>query len=252
MKAFILAAGLGTRLKPLTDKQPKVMVEVGGQKILERTIEQLKKAGVDDLIINTHYFPEVVTDYFGNGCKWGVKVKYSFEPEILGTAGGLKKCQADFENEKEFLVVYGDNAFDLDFRGIINEPFNNSCCVVMLFDRSKSPNSGAAGGVVEKDDKGMIRAFLEVGDNIFFQEFLKGDQRPYIPYVNGGVYKCTPEIFKLIPENQFYDFGKQVFPEMLKKQMPIKTYIIDPKEALYGVDTKEYLEKANKYFNHKP
>jgi NDP-sugar pyrophosphorylase family protein len=122
MKAFILAAGLGTRLRPLTEKQPKVMVEVGGQKILERTIDQLRAAGVDEFIINTHYFPEIVPNYFGDGHKWGVKIEYSHERDILGTAGGLKKVEERFRSEKEFLVVYGDNVFDLDFSPFIQKP----------------------------------------------------------------------------------------------------------------------------------
>jgi mannose-1-phosphate guanylyltransferase len=235
MKAFILAAGLGTRLRPLTEKQPKVMVEVGGRKILERTISQLKLAGVDDLIINTHYFPEAVTNYFDDGGKFGVKIEYSFEPKILGTAGGLKKVEEKFLNEKEFLVVYGDNAFDLDFKKIVNVPLSTDG-IVVLFDRNKSPNSGAAGGVVEVGADNLIKAFWE------------GAKKPEIPYVNGGVYKFTPEIFKLIPANLFYDFGKQVFPEMLKSNMKLQAYIIGQQEAIFGIDTLEYLEKANEYF----
>jgi NDP-sugar pyrophosphorylase family protein len=240
MKAFILAAGLGTRLRPLTDSQPKVMVEVGGQKILERTIKQLKNAGVDELIVNTHYFPENVTNYFGDGNKWGVKIKYSFEPEILGTAGGLKKVEEYFKNEKEFLVIYGDNVFDLDFNKFINHQLKPNCrCLVMLFDRTKSPNSGIAGGVVEVSGEGMITDFYE------------GVSRPGIPYVNGGVYKCTPDIFKLIPENSFFDFGRHIFPEMLQQQAPLQVYIIGSQEALFGVDNMECLDKANQYFqNH--
>ncbi len=206
---------------------------------MERTIEQLKSAGVDDLVINTHYFPEAVTSYFGNGSKWGVKITYSFEPEILGTAGGLKKVEVDFNQQQEFLVVYGDNVFDLDFKKFINEPLKEqSPCLVMLFDRTKSPNSGIAGGVVEVNDDGMIKAFLE------------GVKRPEIPFVNGGVYKCTPEIFKLIPENSFYDFGKQVFPAMLEQKIPLQAYLIDEKEALFGVDDMECLKRANDYFSN--
>jgi NDP-sugar pyrophosphorylase family protein len=140
MKAFILAAGLGTRLRPLTEKQPKVMVEVGGQKILERTIDQLRAAGVDEFIINTHYFPEIVPNYFGDGHKWGVKIEYSHERDILGTAGGLKKVEERFRSEKEFLVVYGDNVFDLDFSPFIQKPLAGSC-MLMLYDRSKSTSS---------------------------------------------------------------------------------------------------------------
>ncbi len=239
MKAFILAAGLGTRLRPLTENQPKVMVEVGGQKILERTIIQLKNAGVDDLVINTHYFPEVVTNYFGDGSKWGVKIQYSFEPEILGTAGGLKKTEANFKQEKEFLVIYGDNVFDLDFNAFINTKLVNSLCAVMLFDRTKSPNSGIAGGVVELSKDGLITGFYE------------GVNRPEIPYVNGGVYKCSPEIFQLIPPSQFYDFAKQVFPEMLNSHLPLQAYVIKDSEALFGVDNMDCLDRANNYFLHK-
>lgn len=238
MKAFILAAGLGTRLMPLTSNQPKVMVEVGGKKILERIIKQLKDAGVDDLVINTHYFPEAVTKYFGDGSKFGVKIEYSFEPEILGTAGGLKKVEDKFVKEKEFLVVYGDNAFGVDFKKIVEAPLKAGCMVV-LFDRNKSPNSGAAGGVVE------------VGADNLIKEFWEGSEKPEIPYVNGAVYKFTPEIFKLIPANSFYDFGKQVFPEMLSDGLTLQAYIIAEQEAIFGIDTLEYLEKANQYFNNR-
>jgi mannose-1-phosphate guanylyltransferase/mannose-1-phosphate guanylyltransferase/phosphomannomutase len=236
MKAFILAAGLGTRLRPLTEKQPKVMVEVGGQKILERTIGQLRGAGVDEFVINTHYFPEVVPGYFEDGQKWGVKVEYSHERDILGTAGGLKKVEEKFKSEKEFLVVYGDNVFDLDFSPFIQQPLKSSC-LMMLFDRTKSPNSGIAGGVVEIDEKNMVLGFFE------------GVDKPQVHYVNGGVYKCTPEIFNFIPPAQFFDFGRQVFPDMLKAKKPLQAYVIKPEEALFGVDNMECLERANQYFN---
>lgn len=239
MKAFILAAGLGTRLKPLTENQPKVMVEVGGRKILERTIGQLKKAGVDDLVINTHHFPQVVPNYFGDGGKFGVKIQYSHEPEILGTAGGLKKVEDYFKNEKEFLVVYGDNVFDLDFKEIINQPFNNSSCIVTLFDRTKNAHSGIAGGVVEVDDNGYVRGFYE------------GEQHPQINYVNAGVYKCTPAVFSFIPESEFYDFGKHVFPEFLKQGAPLQTFLIHPSHAVFGVDTHDSLHSTHNYLNSK-
>ncbi len=236
MKAFILAAGLGTRLRPLTENQPKVMVEVGGQKILERTIGQLRSAGVDEFIINTHYFPEVVPKYFGDGSKWGVKIVYSHERDILGTAGGLKKVEDSFKNEKEFLVVYGDNVFDLDFSPFIEKPLN-SACMIMLFDRNKSPNSGIAGGVVEVNEEENITGFFE------------GVDKPQIPFVNGGVYKCSPKIFEFIPPAQFFDFGRQVFPEMLKTGQALQAYVIKANEALFGVDNMECLDKANQYFN---
>ena len=189
MKAFILAAGLGTRLRPLTDNQPKVMLEVGRKKILERTIEQLKEAGVEELVINLHYFPEKVKLYFGDGSKWGVKINYSYEPEILGTAGGLKKVEKYFAGEKEFLVVYGDNAYNVDFKKFMDQPFlAGADYIIMLFNRNKSPNSGIAGGVVKVK-------------NSFIEGFYEGVSHPEVDYVNSGVYKFTPEIFNYMPEN---------------------------------------------------
>ena len=236
MKAFILAAGLGTRLRPLTDNQPKVMVEVGGKKILERTIEQLKLAGVSDLLINTHYFPEVVKNYFGDGSKWGMKIQYSFEPEILGTAGGLKKCEDYFNNEKEFLVVYGDNVFKLDFGRLISTHQNkDSPALVALFDRTKSPNSGIAGGVVEVQNGRIIK-------------FWEGANSNDLNLVNAGVYILKPEIFKHIPKNTYYDFGKNVFPKLLDERIPIKAYILESQEAVFGIDTMESLRNTENYF----
>lgn len=236
-KAFVLAAGLGTRLRPLTESQPKVMVEVAGKKILERTITQLKNAGVTELVINTHYFPEAVTSYFGDGSDFGVNIEYSHEPEILGTAGGLKKVEHHFKNNEEFLVVYGDNLFDLDFSKFIKQTLGkDEVGSLLLFDRTKSANSGIAGGVVEIDEQNNVVGFYEA------------QHKPEINYVNGGIYKLTPEVLNYIPAKTFYDFGKHVFPEMLNNLKKLKGYVIEPHEALFGIDNLESLEKANKYF----
>ena len=89
MKAMLLAAGLGTRLRPLTDHIPKCMVPVAGKPVLQRNIEWLRSQGVVDLVVNLHHYPEVVTDYFGDGSAFGVHLHYSYEPELLGTAGAL-------------------------------------------------------------------------------------------------------------------------------------------------------------------
>lgn len=236
MKAFILAAGLGTRLRPLTDNQPKVMVEVAGKKILERTIEQLAASGVRDLVINTHYYPESVTSYFGSGEKHGVNIEYSHEPELLGTAGAVKKAQKHFVNEKEFLVVYGDNVFDIDLQKFMDTPLADSNIMVMLFDRNKSSNSGMAGDVVEVNEQGYI------------SNFWPGLTRPDVSYVNGGIYKVTPQIFYHIPEQGPYDFARQLFPLLVQSKVPLKTFIIEPHHAVFGGDTLESLEKTRNHF----
>lgn len=234
MKAFILAAGVGSRLRPLTDSRPKVMLEIAGKKILERTIEQLKKTGIKDFVINVHYLPSVITEFFGNGEKFGVTINYSLEEELLGTAGAVKKVQAQFEKEKEFLLVYGDNIFDVDFEDFVKAP-QLSTALIMLFHRHTNPNSKIAGDVVELDETGKVLAFW------------KGVEKSH-PHVNGGVYKLTPEIFKHIPENTFYDFAREVFPSMLKNNHEIHGFVIHPKHAIFGGDTIESLELTRKYF----
>ncbi len=227
---------MGTRLRPLTENQPKVMLEVGGKKILERTIEQLKAAGIDRLVINLHYRPKIVIDYFGNGGRHGVDIKYSRESELLGTAGAVKKAEDEFKNEREFLIVYGDNIFNVDFRQFIESP-QKSPAMVMLFDRNKNAHSGVAGDVAELDKDGRISAFW------------KGAERPDVPFVNGGVYKVTPAIFKHIPAGTAYDFAREVFPKLLKNHVPLQGFVIHPKHAIFGGDTPESLELTRQYFN---
>ena len=89
MKAMILAAGLGTRLRPLTDIVPKPMVPMAGRPCMEYIIRLLQKHGFDDIMVNLHYLPEKITGSFGDGAEFGVKITYSYEEELLGTADGL-------------------------------------------------------------------------------------------------------------------------------------------------------------------
>src|SRR5258706_5952688 len=107
-RAMLLAAGGGTRLKPLTDNRPKPMLPLGGRPLIEHTIRQLVKAGVRDAVINLCHCPEAVIDYFGDGSNFGLNLTYSVEAELLGTAGGLKNV-ADFFRGEPFYLMYGDN-----------------------------------------------------------------------------------------------------------------------------------------------
>ena len=160
MKAVIIAGGLSIRLRPLTNDTPKPMIEVAGQNILERALEQLKKAGVVDIILNTHYLADKISDYFGDGSKFGLKIKYFYEKDLVGTAGAIKRLE---EKLKEpFLVIYGDNVFNMDFGKILSIPFDaGSLALIALFDRNINANSGAVGHVVEIDDMGFVKGFWE-------------------------------------------------------------------------------------------
>ena len=106
-RAMVLAAGLGTRLRPLTDAVPKPMLPVRGKPLLEHHVEALAAAGVREIVINLHHFPGVIVDHFGDGRRWAVRITYSHEPELLGTAGAVKRVAHLFP--EPFFVLYGDN-----------------------------------------------------------------------------------------------------------------------------------------------
>jgi NDP-sugar pyrophosphorylase family protein len=129
MKAVVLAAGKGERLKGVVDTAPKPMVKVDGKPILEHNIAWLKSFGITDICINIHYLPDVVTNYFGDGSKWGVKIIYSYEPKLLGTAGAVRKIVSEIWKDSvsgAFVVAYGDNLLsDFDLRRIIDFHFEN-------------------------------------------------------------------------------------------------------------------------------
>ena len=118
MKAIVLAAGKGERLKPLTNHVPKVMLLIANKPILQYHIEQLKKAGITDIAINLHHMPEKIKEYFGDGTRFGVNINYSYEENLLGTAGAVKKLKGFFD--KTFVVVYGDIFSELNLKKLID------------------------------------------------------------------------------------------------------------------------------------
>jgi NDP-sugar pyrophosphorylase family protein len=118
MKAFILAAGLGTRLRSLGLDLPKVMVPVGGKPLLEHHLELFQRQGIREIIVNLHYLPGKITSYFGDGSRYGVKITYSEEPELLGTAGAVKKMERELL-DRTFLVFYGDNLVRVEFAPLL-------------------------------------------------------------------------------------------------------------------------------------
>ena len=117
MKAVVLAAGKGTRLRSLVSAVPKPMLVVGERPVIDRNLSLLAESGVQEVFMNLHHCAEVVTDYCGNGERWGLKITYAFEPELLGTAGALRNFGRSL-GDGSFFVVYGDNYFDCSFSAL--------------------------------------------------------------------------------------------------------------------------------------
>jgi len=236
MKAVILCAGKGERLKPLTNNIPKPLLPIGGRPLLERHIERLKHYDVKEFLINLHYLPEKIIDYFQDGRSLGVSIKYYFEPKLLGTAGAIKSMQDELEDDN-FFVVYGDNLNECNFRELkeYHERKRGIATIAIFKKKGELKESG----VVLIDSDSRIIKFIEKPT----EEEL-GNLNTKL--VNAGIFVLSPEIFDFIPEDE-YDFGRNLFPELIKKNKPLYAYNLNG--VLIGIDTKEYYQRANDYFN---
>ena len=144
MKAILLAAGKGQRLGELTIRNPKPMIEINGKPILEHNIEMCRKSGINDIYINLHHLPDIIRNYFGDGSKYGVHITYSYEEDLLGTAGALIPLKNKLENEPLF-VIYGDNYIPFDLNELIFFNEGKKADISILFHwRENVGNSGIA------------------------------------------------------------------------------------------------------------
>ena len=203
MKAMILAAGRGRRLRPLTDTCPKPMIPIAGTPLLEHVIRLLARHGFDQLAINLNHLPDVIRDHFGDGCDFGVEITYSLEEELLGTAGAVRKMAAFFD--ESFLVYYGDNLCNTDLSNLWRAHQSRETIASIGLLWMDDPTHR---GIVQLDAVGRIRRFLEKprADQVF-DDYL----------VNGGTYVLEPEIFEHIPAGRPSDFSGDIFPALLKK-----------------------------------
>ena len=228
MKAVLLAAGKGTRLRPLTDEMPKVMIPIAGKPILEHHVEHLAGAGIREIFINLHHLPDRITSHFGDGQKWGVRIRYSFEPEILGTAGAVKKLEAELRGAP-FLVVYGDNFSELDFADFISwsEKAGGSGTVA-VFEKEDVAGSG----VVDIGSGGRIVRFLEK----------PAPNEVLSHWVNAGIYRLSDDILDDIPRG-YSDFGHDIFPEAIERGRNLFAY--RSKEPVWAIDHPELLDELS-------
>ncbi len=232
MKAFILAAGLGTRLRSLGLDVPKVMVPIGGKPLLEHHLELFKRQGIREFIVNLHFLPEKITSYFGDGSRFGVSITYSHEPELLGTAGAVKKMESELRGES-FIVFYGDNLVRVDFAPLLEfHRIRQAQATVALF-ASPEPWTG---GVVETDSNGRVLRFVEKPDR----------KQVSTNLISGGIFVLKPQVLDVIPAGQFYDFGRDVFPKLLAESRPV--YAMAPKAYIQDVGTPERLARAQRDF----
>jgi len=206
MRVMIMAAGKGTRLRPLTDLVPKPMAPIVNRPALHHILRLLSRHGFREVIINLHHLPEAVTSYVGDGSWLGMEISYSREPELLGTAGGVKNNES-FLSGDTFLVMSGDSLTDIDLTGLIAAHRRNGSIATLAVKEVVDPS--LYGVVVLDDDNRVVR----------FQE------KPTLEEArsrlcNCGIYVLEPEIFEYIPGGRFDDFGSRLFPDLLSAGVP--------------------------------
>ena len=230
MKAIILCGGLGTRLRPLTDKIPKVMVPIGGKPLIEYHIQWLSGNGIKDIGVNLFHLPEAVSGFLGDGSKHGVRIYYSKQSALKGTAGDFLQFK-EFIGKDRCLVIYGDNLFKMDLDKFIRFHEKKGGLASIALKKWEDPTSK---GIVGLDKKGKI---------MWFKEKPKLEEA-VTDIGNAGIYILEPEIFDHIPEGVESDFGRDIFPSAIGMKEELYGYILDDYHADIG--TPQVLESVQK------
>lgn len=197
---MVLAAGLGTRLRPLTYEISKPMVPVLDRPVMEHILDLLDRHGIERTIANLHYFPEMIQEHFGE------RISYRYEPELLGTAGGVRAC-AEFFGEEPFLVISGDALTDIDLTALAARHRETGGIATLAVKKVADTREF---GVVLHDREGRITGFQEK----------PRPEEALSDLGNCGIYVFDPRIFDYFPERPFVDWAKDVFPTLLEHDVP--------------------------------
>jgi mannose-1-phosphate guanylyltransferase len=213
---MVMAAGLGTRLRPITHDIPKPVVPVGNVAIVEQLVRLLGQHGVDEVIANLHWFPEQVRGRLGAEATGGVEVTYRMEEDLLGTAGGVRNV-ADFltgSDDDTFVVLAGDALTDVDLTALVAAHRANGGVATLAV---KQVADVSEYGVIVTSPDGRVEGFQEKPD----------PAEALSDLVNCMVYAFSPEIFDYFPERDPVDFALDVFPALLEHGVPFHVHEID-------------------------
>jgi len=236
-KAMIMAAGVGSRLDPLTQEIPKPLVTIANRPVMDILLEKLLGISIKDVIANTHYLSDKIVQRYENN-DLDINFNYVFENELSGTAGGVKKCQFFFNEGEDFLILSADGLSNADLKAGI-ESHKNSGAIATIGIKKIAMEEIPNFGVVVTDQNGFITEFQEK------PTILEAKSN----YINTGIYIFNYKIFDYIPENAFYDFAKNVFPELLAKGIKINTFIVSEYWSDIGT-IDQYIQSTKDLFNN--
>jgi len=226
-KVVIMAGGLGTRLRPLTDDLPKPLLKVGSKPILETIIENFANYGFKNIIISVNYKADMIKHYFDDGSNFGVNIEYIEEDKRLGTAGALSFLKK--EMNEPFFVMNGDLLTNINFEHLLDfHSFGNAIATMCVREYEHQIPYGV---IQIKNNK--IESIEEKPINKFF--------------VNAGIYILSPKVLEFIPDNKFYDMPT-LFQELINKQLNVLSFPIHE----YWLDIGRIIdyEKANNEYSN--
>ncbi|MDO8512476.1 MAG: nucleotidyltransferase family protein [bacterium] len=235
-QAVISCGGLGTRLRPLTDNIPKVMIPIKGKPLLEQHILQFKSHGVREFFFTLHYLPDVIKNYFGDGKAWGVKIHYFVEATPLGSAGGIKQFEKDLHDE--FFFIYGD-MFSLVDYGKMSMAWKQKPSSALGMQRMKKTSDYADADVAEIDADGKYIAIHTKPHTALYPK----------AYRMRGTFILRKKILSYIPPNTPYDLGHDLLPDIVNRGMGFYSY--ECEEYSKGIDTLEKLKEVESYLDQK-
>jgi mannose-1-phosphate guanylyltransferase len=207
---MVMAAGLGTRLRPLTDFLPKPMMPVANRPVLHHLLNLLHRHEVREVGINVHAFPELIQAYFGDGSNLDMEIRWSQEPELLGTAGGTKRLE-DFWGGESILITSGDGLHDVDVTALLGHHRRTGALATLTVNPVTDPS---AYGVVILDRDTRVRGFQEKPS----RDEARSD------LANCGIYVIEAELLDRIPAETFYDFGTDVWPALVAANEEVYAY----------------------------
>jgi len=213
MKAVVMAGGFGTRIQPLTHSRPKPMLPIMNKPMMEHTMMMLKDLGITEFIVLLYFKPEIIQDYFGDGSEFGIKVTYVIPDDDYGTAGAVKLAQEHIGDDN-FIIISGDLVTDFDFK--------------KLFDFHKAKKSKLSIGLTSVENPLQFGVVIANEDDEI-EKFLEKPSwgEVFSDTINTGIYIIESEILNYIPKNENFDFAKDLFPLLMKKDVTLMGYNLE-------------------------
>src|SRR6266508_3279024 len=210
MKAVVMAGGQGTRLRPLTSNQPKPMLSIVGEPMMQHILRLLRRHGFTDVVVTVQFLASVIRNFFGDGSDLDINLTYATEEQPLGTAGSVKNAEPELT--ETFLVISGDAVTDFDLAEVVRFHREREAAVTVVLKRVPDPLEF---GIVITAEDGRIERFLEK----------PGWGEVFSDQINTGIYVIEPEVLSFIPQGEEFDFAHDLFPLLLDKGLPMYGHV---------------------------